>query len=241
MVSKRRVDEADREALIAAAPQAESPILEELAQLGFQLKSLSDLYSKLRSDIVKTNDNVLQVKSVDELYRKSIDYRVAIPTLTKWLPLVDNRAVKIALVRALSIKWARPAAARPLIEEFRKAPDEDVDLKWTIANALSEVADASVFDDIVELVRDKRHGVARVMLPLALAKTKDPRAVDVLMELLDDELAFGQAVRALRLLAPPEARGALERFVDHPKTWVRNEARRALAKIDKKLARAGKK
>lgn len=227
----------EREALIAASHRAEAPILAELARLGFQIKTLVDLYSRLRLDIPCTPDGVLQIERIEDLYREPIDYRAAIPVLLRWLPLVDDIAVKTAIVRALSIKWAKPVAAWPLIEEFRKAPYEEIDLKWAIANALSEVADASVFEEIVELVRDKRHGVARVMLPIALAKMKDPRAVDVLIELLDDEVVFGQAVRALRLLAPPEARSALERFMNHPKTWVRNEAKRALAKIDKKLAK----
>ena len=236
MVNERRADQTDREAQIAAARRAEAPVLKELAELGFHLRSLSELYSRLRSDIPKTSDGVLQVRSIDELYRKPLDYRAAIPVLIKWLPLVSNRDVKLAIVDALAVKWAKPAA-RPLIEEFRKAPHEDISFKWAIANALAEVADDSVFEEIVELVRDKRHGAARVMLPIALAKMKDPRAVDVLIELLDDEVVSGQAVRALRLLAPPEARSALERFVNHPKTWVRNEARRALAKIDKKLVK----
>ncbi|MFB0537483.1 MAG: HEAT repeat domain-containing protein [Anaerolineae bacterium] len=232
--------ESNREALIAASRRAEAPILAELAQIGLQLESLTDLTSRLRSDIPCTPEGVLQIERIEDLYRKPIDYRAAIPILLKWLPLVDNKRVKWTIVDALSIKWAKPMAARPLIEEFRKAPMEEVSLKWSIANALSEVADASVFDDIVELVRDKRHGRTREMLAPALANTKHPRAVEVLIELLDDEEIAGHAVYALRLLAPPEARSALERFVDHPKTWVRNEARRALAKIDKRLARAGK-
>jgi len=209
---------AHREALIAASRRASAPILAELAQLGFQLEWVSDLYNK------------------------RLDYRAAIPILLKWLPLVDYEAVKLELVDALSIKWAKPVAARPLIEEFRKGPDpEESPLKWAIGNALSEVADDSVFDDIVELVRDRRHGRAREMLAVALANVKDPRAGGVLIELLDDEEVAGHAVLALRKLAPLEARSAIERFVDHPKTWVRNEARRALAKIDKKLARADQK
>ena len=169
--------ESNREALIAASRRAEAPILAELAQLGFQLEWVSDLYRKLRSDIFDTGNKILQVEQVSDLYRKPIDYRAAIPTLIKWLPLVDDRAVKMELVDALSIKWAKPAAARPLIEEFREAPSEDINFKWAIANALSVVADVSVFDDIVELVRDKRHGRAREMLAVALANMKDPRAV----------------------------------------------------------------
>lgn len=208
----------DREARIAAFDRTSMPILAELAKLG------------------------IRVESLDDLVNKPIDYRVTIPLLLKWLPKVSNLDVKETLVRALTVKWAKPMAARPLIEEFRKAPEaEELGLKWAIGNALSEVADDSVFDDIVGLVRDKRHGRAREMLAVALGNMKDPRAVDVLIELLDDEEVAGHAVLALRKLAPPEARSAIERFVDHPKTWVRNEARRALAKIDKKLARAGQK
>lgn len=231
----------NREALIAASRRAEAPILAELAQLGFQLEWVSDLYSKLRSSVFDTDEKVLQVERVEDLYRKPIDYRAAIPVLLKWLPLVSNLDVKETLVRALTVKWAKPVAARPLIEEFRKAPEtEELGLKWAIGNALSEVVDASVFDDIVELVRDRRHGRAREMLAVALGNMKEPRAVDVLIELLDDEEVAGHALWALRKLAPPEARSAIERFVDHPETWVRNEARRALAKIDKKLAKTGK-
>ncbi|MBN2394562.1 MAG: HEAT repeat domain-containing protein, partial [Anaerolineae bacterium] len=75
----------------------------------------------------------------------------------------------------------------------------------------------------------------------ALGNMKDARAIGVLIELLDDEEVAGHALMALCKLAPPEARSAIERFTDHPRTWIRNEAKRALAKIDKKSSRADKK
>ncbi len=222
--------------MIAAARRAEAPILAEVVQVGIHIQTLSDLTSRLRRGVRDWRTGSAGKAAID-LYREPTDYRAGIPVLLKWLLLVDNLDVKWAIVDALAWKWTKPVAARPLIEEFRKAPMERWRFKWSIASALCEVADASVFDDLVELVRDKRRGRAREMLAVALAKTKDPRAVDVLIELLDDEEIAGHAVYA----ALPEARGALERFVDHPKTWVRNEAKRALAKIDKKLARSGKK
>lgn len=233
-------EESEREAKIAAFRRAEAPILAELAQIGLHLKSLTELTSQLvdLDEIPRTPEGALQIERIEDLYRKPIDYRAAIPILLKWLPLVEHKGVKMTIIDALAIKWAKPIAARPLIEEFRKASMEDKLLKETIASALIEVADASVFDEILELVRDKRHGLARAGLAVALAKTKDPRAVGVLMELLDDEEIVWAAVYALRLLAPPEARSALERFVDHPNDEVRKEAQRALAKIDKKLAKA---
>jgi HEAT repeat protein len=209
---------ADREAQIAAARQASIPILAELAQLDIHVDSLADLVNK------------------------SIDYHTAVPLLLKWLSQVNDMGVKESLVRALTIEWGKPVAARPLIEEFRKAPEtEEFGLKWAIGNALSEVAEDDTFDDIVELVRDKRHGRAREMLAVALGNMEDPQAVDVLIELLDDEQVAGHALMALHKLAPPKARKAIKRFADHPKAWVRNEARRALAQIDKKQFGASKK
>lgn len=210
--------QSDRDAQIAASRRASAPVLAELAQLGFHLEWVADLYNR------------------------RLDYRTAIPVLVKWLPLVSDREVEADIATALSTKWAKPMASRPLIAEFHEAPEtEELGLKWSIANALSETADDSVFEDIADLVRDRRHGRAREMLAVALGNMKDPRAVDVLVELLDDEEIAGHALIALRKKAPPEARSAIEPFVDHPKTWVRNEARRALAKIDRKVAKTGKK
>ncbi len=207
----------DREMRIIANRRASEPILAELSELGVRIESLSEL--------VNTN----------------VDYQVAIPLLLDWLPRVSNLDVKETLVRALTVKWAKPIAAIPLIEEFQNAPMSAESFKWAIGNALSVVADDSVFDEIVALVQDKRHGRAREMLAVALGNMKNPKAVEVLIGLLDDEEVAGHALSALRKLAPPEAREAIEPFVDHPKTWIRNEAKRALEKIDKKVARAERK
>jgi len=214
--------QAELEAHMAAFAEASEPILAELAESGVEVERLS------------------------QLIKEPIDYRPGISVLLKWLPLVDNLAVKRTLVQVLTVKWARPVAAHPLIEEYLKVPIDTVDdmsmlFKWEIGSALSVVADASVFDEVVALVRDRRHGWARQMLAVALGNMKDPRVVGVLIDLLDDEEVAGHALVALRKLAPVEARGAIERFVDHPKTWVRNEARRAVAKIDKKIAREAEK
>jgi len=214
MVNQKKLD---RKALISAYITASEPIVKQL------------------------QENGININALDELVNSNIEYRSAIPLLIDWLDRTENIDVKDTLVRALTVKWARPIAAKPLIEEFKKAPKEAMSYKWAIGNALSVVADDSVFDDIVALVKDKRHGRAREMLAVALANMKNPKAVDVLIELLEDEEVAGHALSALRKLAPPEAREAIEPFVNHPKTWVRNEAKRALKKIDNKLARAAKK
>jgi HEAT repeat protein len=143
-------------------------------------------------------------------------------------------AVKEDIVRALSVSWAKPVAAPALVAEFHRMENEsNTGIKWAIANALSVVADDSVFEDIVNLVRDTRHGPARIMLALALGNMKDPHAQDVLISLLDDDLVAGQAIVALGKLKSQKAYPLIERFLTHPKAWIRKEARKALVKIEK--------
>jgi hypothetical protein len=148
-------------------------------------------------------------------------------------PLVTSQALKESIVRALSVPWARPVAALPLIAEFKSVKGLDESLKWTIGNALSIVADDSVFHEIAELVKEKRHGKSREMLAVALGKMKNPQAVDLAIQLLNDEMVVGHALKALAKLKPQRARPYIEALVDHPKPWVRKEAARALAKLEK--------
>ena len=191
--------------------QAAAPLLAELAESGFA------------------------VESVGVLYHRGINYKDAIPILLKWLPRIEYRYLKEDIVVALTVKWARPIAAPILIEEFRRASYPTPGYKWTVGNALSVVADDSVYDEIVELARDKQHGKAREMVVASLANMKNPQAVDVLIGLLDDEEVPGYALLALRKLGKKaeKARPHIERFLAHPDTWVRNQAKGALAKMDK--------
>jgi hypothetical protein len=210
MVEKRS---RDLQAHITAYQREVAPILVDLARLG------------------------IHVDSLDPLINTAMDYRVAIPLLISWLPQVSYPPVKESLARALTLKEAKGVAARPLVEEYRNVPgEEESSLKWAIGNALSMVADDTVYTDIVELVRDKRHARDREMLAIALGNMKNPQAVDVLIELLDDEQVAGHALMGLRKLAPPEARSKVEPFLNHPKTWVRKEAQLALKAIDRKAA-----
>jgi hypothetical protein len=176
-----------------------------------------------------------EVEHITHLYIRKLSYKAAIPILIKWLPIVTNEHVKEFIVRALSVPWAKPVACIPLISEFRRLPTKTrLSVRWAIGNALEAVADDSVFEELSELARDKQYGRDREMVVLALGKMKNPKSVDVLVELLDDDDVAGHAVAALRKLCIEATRPHLERFVDHPKTWVRNEAKKALAKLDKR-------
>jgi len=205
--------ERQRQRMIAINRQASAPVLTDLAQVGFNLEWVSDLYSK------------------------KLNYKDAIPILIKWLPRIENLDVKEDIVRALSVSWAKHTAAPKLmVEEFRKYGAYP-GLLWAIGNALSVVANDDVLNDIVGLIRDKTYGKAREMLVVALGNMKSPDVKYTLIELLEDEDLAGYAIMALGKLKCKEARPFIERFLTHPKSWVRREAKKALAKIDKAIAK----
>jgi len=194
--------------------------------------------------ISQLHDLGLNVETIAELVNQQLDYREAVPILIEWLSRVDDLDVKESIVRALTTEWAKPEAARPLIVEFREAPpEEEFGLKWTIANAIEVVADESVFDDIVALVEDKKHGRAREMLAEALGNVQDPRAISVLISLLNEEEIAGHVLVGLRRqlkrenvrssIRGEEVKSAVTPFLDHPQLWVRREAKRVLKWVEK--------
>jgi HEAT repeat protein len=192
---------------VAKMRRVAAPVIAELAELGFELSS------------------------VDELPQKGVRYERAVPVLLKWLPAVSDPGVKEAIVRALSVPFAESAAPL-LVQEFRRATPDQAALKWAIANALAVVGDDATFEDLAKLVQQKSHGKAREMFAVALGNMSNPHATDVLMELLNDEEVAGHAVMGLGKLKARAARPAIERFLQHPKSWVRKEAKKALASID---------
>lgn len=182
----------------------------------------------------------VHIQSIYDLVNTRTDYSKAIPVLIEWLPKVKSDRMKEGIARALTVKGAGALAAHALIEEFQKleadSPSQEA-TKWAIANALSVVADASCFNKLAQLLKDKRHGQARQMLAYALGRTKDERAVDVLIEILDDLEVQVNAIMTLGQLKARKARPALERFLEHENKWVRQETQKAISKIDKAPSR----
>ena len=171
------------------------------------------------------------VGSIDELRRSGICYKAAIPVLLKWLPLVVESGAKESVVRALSVPWAKQIAAIPLVAEFEKQPKGMSLLKWAIGNALSVVADDSVADDLFALAQDKSHGKAREMIVVALGNLRDARTYEVLTRLLEDDEVCGHAIIAIANSNARQAVPSIRRFTTHPKAWVREKAKKAIAKL----------
>lgn len=199
--------ERERQQATAEHRRISAPILAELRDAGFDFGTL------------------------DELRRSGKQYRAALPILISWLPRIESLDVKESLVRTLSVPWARGIATNPVLQEFYKASKEAMALRWAVGNAMEVIADNSVADEILSIVADRSNGMARQMFVLALGKLQHPRAVPVLVDLLEDEEVAGHAVKALGNLKAVEAKGGLEGMLKHTKTWIREEAASALSRI----------
>jgi HEAT repeat protein len=186
------------------------PLLQRLSEMGFNVERISDLYEM------------------------KLDYRAAIPLLIEWLPRIDNLAVKEMIARCLTWRYAKPHAAPVLIQEFKRAPDfSESILIWVIGSALEIVADDGVFEEIAELASNKRYGRGREMLARALGKMNDPRAEDVLLDLIDDEEICTHAMIGLKRLRCKRAIPKIKKYLDHPESYVRKLARQCMEVIPK--------
>jgi hypothetical protein len=225
--ARRAALDAEHERLVARIREESRPVARDLAQVGFDVEFVADLYEGAQN------------------------YTAAVPVLLRWLPRLESQEVKEELVRALSIQYARPVAGPPLVDELRKLlqirgpgaenPSQTAssDMPWVIANALDVVADDSVLDDLLDLVGDSRLDVStRATLLRALGNMADPRAADRVMDLLQDSgdddvpLLIGGVV-ALGRMRAVAARDLLHSYADHRDRELRREAQRALKAIDR--------
>jgi hypothetical protein len=202
---QRAVLETTRGKDVAAQRQAARPMFEELAAAGLRFGSLNDLVPSIapRREYIK-----------------------AVPIVLRWLERTENDDLRRALVRILSSQFAAPAAVQPLLRLYRS--ERGARGRWEIGNALSVMADDSVFEEIRALLRTRSYGRDREMLVLALPAMTTPPARDLMIECLDDEDLTAHALVAIRHARLAAARGSVERFVDDPRMLVRREARKAL-------------
>ncbi len=175
----------------------------------------------------------IHVKSLDQLRAGKKKYETAIPLLTSWLTKTDNDKVREAIVRALSVPWAADLAEKPLIDLYLSLDNSRNDsLRWAIGNALSVVATERHLDQLVEIVRDGRHGTTRQMIAIGLANIPGEHSETALIGLLADPVVAGHAILALGKIGTTRAETNIESFLKHKTPWIRREAKKAISLID---------
>ena len=123
-------------------------------------------------------------------------------------------------------KEDREIAARWLISEFEMPDAED-----QLGVRIWEVAVPAVAGELIRLIRDPRHGEQRGCLCLALAKTRDKRAAEVIAGVIHEEGLARWAIEALGMLKAKEHAAGVREFVRNSQADVRREAKKTLRKM----------
>lgn len=180
----------------------------------------------------------LDIDEISDLLNEHLDYERQLPVLIDWIPRCANLRVREVLVRALAVPAARrTAAADTLLREFETAPSSASGYRWAVALALTGAARPQDAEAVVRLFADRSYGTGRQELARVIARLRPPEALAVLVAALDDDDVAGHAVEALGFLGDPGAIPRLETMAGHPRKWVRREAARAIAKIERKRSR----
>jgi hypothetical protein len=167
----------------------------------------------------------------------------AAPLLMEFLHEVNALAVKSDIIRIAShgpIPATRFVTEMNLLAPLIEAGDSQAaSLAWTVGDAIRETADDSVYQDVSEILCDKRFGKARQMLPYALVKIKSRRkqVVQLLLEVLDDTDITLQSLDALAKLKAVEAIPVIQTYLDSSNPHVKREATRVLKKLEKVTAK----
>lgn len=210
---------------VEAGRRAVEPLLIELRSAGFPAYDLSDFAAQ------------------------KLPSKKAAEILVKWLQPIDDSMARSDIATALTDPKARSVATQPLIDLFRELSNDAWE-KDRVAAAVGTLARDDHFEQVAELVRDCRHAHYRDYLFWAISYMKDPRAVDLCLELLDDEDLGMSALRSLADLKSQRARPVLERIASEPTTRRRNDeaqrqrdcvriAQKGLQKLDRAVT-AGK-
>ena len=147
--------------------RAEAPLVAELRRAGAELESVWDL--------VNAKDR----------------YPKLVPILLAHLERDYPQRIREGIARALAVPEARVGWDK-LVRIFL-AEDGPIDpvqganeMKWSLHLAVAAAADASVLDELIGLVADRRHGPHRSFFVDALARMNDQRARAALEELRAD-------------------------------------------------------
>ncbi len=199
----------EREGRIFVNRRAEAPLLAELAKAGVPAKTVSDLKKK--------------------------DYKAIVPLLLKWVRECDNDDIRSEIVRLLTVPWAAEKALPVFVEEFGRLKHFDTAVADALANGISAFANDEIFPDLQQWINDTRIGAVRKLLLTGIQRIQNAKAVNLLVQQLNDAETGDTAFGILRKMKTEAAQDAVRACLSHPSPNIRRRAKKVIAVKDRKL------
>ncbi len=158
--------------------------------------------------------------------------------LLEWIPRLEDRRLQESVVWALLAARKGTLDGAKLSELFDSATNDD--LKRAIASVIHQTRPRNIDEWLIAAVRDRRSGASRNLLAAAVAKMLSPeRLVSVLIEVFHD--APLAAVHPLGKVGDSAVLDVLAAALPTATGLLRRELRQAIARIERRLAKARQK
>lgn len=187
---------------------------------------------KLNKDLLLNDIRArgVEICNINDLMKMDKSFKDLVPIVLKHIQEIDDESDKEFLVRCIGVKGFTEATEQLLIE-FHKS--ENPSYKWAIGNTLSIIQDRKHVDELLEIVKNPKHGIARQMIVIALGKMKVKEAIPLLIELLNDEDVVGHVISALSYYKDPAVIPYIEPLTNHKVAWIKKEALKVINKLNK--------
>ena len=178
--------------------------------------------------IKEANIYGFEVKDYNQLDAIKRKIRTFIPILLKYLDLFEARNYKNAIVGLLGVKGFNEVT-EILLSKYN---DKNYNInKWNVGDALYSIQDKRFEDKYIEIVENDANGTSRQMIVILLGRLRCEKAIQTLIDLLQDDDVNGHAIMALGYFKNNELIKYVEPFLHHEKRWIRKEAEKAIKKI----------
>lgn len=127
------------------------------------------------------------------------------------------------------VRDARDLVARWLIDQFTANPDPFE--RGQLALRIWENTIPAIGDDLIEIIHNRNFGESRAGLLMALARTKNPRAADVIAAVLHEDGMPWAGLQALAKLKAIHHIDMVRPLLRHRDADVRREAKKTLKKL----------
>jgi hypothetical protein len=190
--------------------------------------------------IREINDAGIRINHIgDFIALENGTYENAIPILMKHLRKEYSRENVNSIVRALIGADPNPKVAHELLEMFKIRKYSDEEINYLICSAVASTCTINNLEEIKEVLADYSYGFGRSDLIKALAKLEHlrgnpPKAIPMIVDLLDDKTISYVAIDTLGRLNAYEARDKISSFLNDERQHIREIARKVLKKFDKK-------
>ncbi len=153
-------------------------------------------------------------------------YKLILPHIIENLPKYDEAGWHSTFASLLATPRAGKDGAEALIQDFFRTQ-----WKWEAGSFLEDNPHPSVASDLIKILENPEYGKARQRVVVALAKTRDSRAFDVISKLVDDPDLTGHVIEAFGIIGNPRAIPLIEPYLSHKMAWIRKAAAKVLKRL----------